>query len=85
MGSVFPNNCEVSAQEAAYRISSMPMKSRIVLFVNTDPLINRRAILKPAKAIATMEDDDDEGIFQSNIIARCLATFAANYTVTKKK
>ena len=43
LGSVFLNNREVSAQEAAYRILSMPMqkKSRTVLFVNTDPKSER--------------------------------------------
>ena len=95
--SAFLNNREVSSQEAAMRILSMPMKkmSRTVTFINTDPLSNRTAILKPKAALEAM-DDDDEDIFQSNIILRyavrpekfenmCLATFAANYSVSNRE
>ena len=53
---------------------------------------NRTAILKPMAVIEAM-DNDDEDIFQSNIICRyavrplilenlCLASFAANYSVS---
>ena len=96
LGSVFLNNREVSSQEAAMRILSIPMKklSRTVTFINTDPLSNRTAVLKPKAALEAM-DDDDEDIFQSNIIVRyavrpeklenmCLASFAANYSVSNR-
>ena len=94
LGAVFLNNREVSAQEAAMRILSLPMKrlSRNVTFINTDSLENRTAILKP-KAVIEAMDNDDEDIFQSNITCRyilrpvilenvCLASFAANYSVS---
>ena len=97
LGSVFLNNREVSSQEAAMRILSIPMKkmSRTVTFINTDPLSNRTAVLKPKAALQAM-DDDDEDIFQSNIIVRyavrpeklenmCLASFAANYSVSSRE
>ena len=91
LGSVFLNHRELSAQEAAYRILSIPMKklSRKVLFVNTDRESERTAVLKPKKDLDD-KDGDDEDIFQKNIIIRyasrpnsledmCLASFAANY------
>ena len=94
LGSVFLNNREVSAQEAAYRILSMPMqkKSRTVLFVNTDPKSERVAVLKSSKDLEH-KHNDDEDIFQKNIVIRyavrpaslegeCLATFASNYNVS---
>ena len=97
LGSVFLNNREVSSQEAAMRILSIPMKkmSRTVTFINTDPLSNRTAILKPKAVLETM-DDDDEDIFQGNIILRyavrperldnmCLASFAANYSMSSRE
>ena len=95
LGAVFLNNREVSAQEAAMRILSLPMKrlSRNVTFINTDSMENRTAILKP-KAVIEAMDNDDEDIFQSNITCRyavrpvileniCLASFAANYSVSR--
>ena len=96
LGSVFLNNRELSAQEAAYRILSLPMqrKSRTVIFVNTDPKSERVAILKPSKDLEH-KHNDDEDIFQKNIVVRyavrpdslegeCLATFASNYNVSYK-
>jgi hypothetical protein len=95
LGSAFLNNREVSAQEAAMRILSIPMRrlSRVVTFINTDPLENRTLVLKP-KAVLDQMEDDSEDIFQSNIISRysmrpailenrCLAFFASYYTVSK--
>ena len=95
LGAVFLNNREVSAQEAAMRILSLPMKrlSRNVTFINTDSMENRTAILK-SKAVIEAMDNDDEDIFQSNITCRyavrpvilenlCLASFAANYSVSR--
>ena len=97
LGSVFLNNREVSAQEAAMRILSMPMKrlSRTVVFINTDSPSNRTAILKPLKDLEGLEDDDED-IFQKNIISRysmrpskldemSLASFAANYVSNYEK
>ena len=97
LGSVFLNNREVSAQEAAMRILSMPMKSlcRTVVFINTDSPSNRTAILKPLKELEGLEDDDED-IFQKNIISRysmrpskldemSLASFAANYVSNYEK
>ena len=94
LGSVFLNNREVSAQEAAYRILSLPMqkKSRTVIFVNTDPKSERVAVLKPSKDLEH-KHNDDEDIFQKNIVVRyavrpaslegeCLASFASNYNVS---
>ena len=94
LGSVFLNNRELSAQEAAYRILSMPMqrKSRTALFVNTDPKSERVAVLKPSKDLEH-KHNDDEDIFQKNIVIRygvrpdslegeCLASFASNYNVS---
>ena len=93
LGSVFLNHREVSAQEAVYRILSLPLKqlSRTVVFVNTAPKEDRVSLLKPISQIENMEDDCEE-IFQTNLIDRyaarpdtlddmCLAEFAANYTV----
>ena len=50
MGSVFLTHREVSAQEAVYRILSLPLKllSRKVIFINTSPKEERVSLLKPA-------------------------------------
>ena len=75
------NNREVSAQEAVYRILSMPMQrqNRTVIFVNADPNSERVGFLKPSKDLEN-RDDDDEDMFQKDTIV-CLATFACNYNV----
>ena len=48
VGSSFLTHREVSAQEAVYRLLSLPMKqlSRSVVFVNTNPKHERIAVLK---------------------------------------
>ena len=48
IGSAFLTHREVSAQEAVYRLLSMPMKqlSRSVMFVDTNPKNERIAVLK---------------------------------------
>ena len=48
VGSAFLTHREVSAQEAVYRILSLPMKqlSRSVVYVNTNPTNERIAVLK---------------------------------------
>ena len=91
LGSVFLNHGEVSAQEAVYRILSLPLKqlSRNVVFVNTFPK-DRVSLLKPMSHIQNMEEDSED-IFLTSLIGRYsarpdaisdiwLAEFAANYT-----
>ena len=92
LGSVFLNHREVSAQEAVYRILSLPLKqlSRKVIFINTSSKNERTALLKPQRIIEAL-DEDSEDIYQTSLIDRyaarphnlshmCLAAFAANYT-----
>ena len=91
VGSAFLNHREVSAQEAVYRILSIPMKqlSRSVVFVDTNSKCNRIGVLKDLNAISQL-DDDDQNVFQKSLLDRyehrppsldtmCLAEFAANY------
>ena len=90
------NYREVSAQEAVYRILSIPMKqlSRTVVFVDTSPKNNRIGVLKDLNAISQLDDDDIQ-MFQKILIDRyehrphtldsiCLAEFAANYVTSYK-
>lgn len=92
VGSAFLNNREVSAQEAAFRLLSFPLKraSRKVVFVNTAPKEKRVSMLKPKRLLQDL-DEDDENIFctspldryssrPQNLEAMCLAEFAATYT-----
>ena len=91
VGSAFLTHREVSAQEAVYRILSLPMKqlSRSVVFVDTNPKNERIAVLK-GKQILSQLDDDDTNVFQKSLIDRyqhrpqelqsmCLAEFAATF------
>ena len=97
VGSAFLNNREVSAQEAAYRLLSLPLKRsiRTVVFVNTAPKEKRVSMLKPLSVLQDMPDDD-ENIFRTSLLDRyssrpheleniCLAEFAANYTTGGKE
>ena len=97
VGSVFLTNREVSAQEATYRVLSMPLRrcSRTVLFINTDNKESRVSLLLPLSKIQDL-DDNDENIYCKNILDRyssrpdtlediCLADFAANYTYSNEK
>jgi biopolymer transport protein ExbD len=92
IGSTFLNKREVSAQEVAYRLLSIPLRkfSRSVVFVNTDKKIERAGKLKSAAQLSN-KDDDDEDIFETSLIDRyaarpdslekiCLATFASQYS-----
>ncbi len=94
VGSAFLTHREVSAQEAAYRILSLPMKqlSRSVVFVDTNCRTDRIAVLKDKNALKDL-DEEDTNVFQKSLIDRyehrpnelqcmCLAEFAATY-VTK--
>ena len=91
VGNAFLTHREVSAQEAAYRILSLPMKqlSRSVVFVDTNPKNERIAVLKNTQELEQLEDDD-ANVFQKSLIDRyqhrpqivrsmCLAEFAATY------
>ncbi len=96
LGTAFLNHREISAQEAAYRLLSLPLKqsSRKVTFVNTTPKDKRVSLMKPISAIVAM-DDEDEGILCCSIVDRycskphnmentCLAEFAAKYSTGRQ-
>ena len=96
VGSAFLTHREVSAQEAVYRILSLPMKqlSRSVVFVDTNPKHERIAVLKNPDLLNQLEDDDTN-VFQKSLIDRyqhrpqqlasmCLAEFAATYVTSYK-
>ena len=91
VGTAFLKHREVSAQEAVYRILSLPMKqlSRFVVFVNTNPKHERIAVLKDTNSLSQL-DENDTNVFQKCLIDRyqrrpqtiqsmCLAEFAATY------
>ena len=90
VGSAFLTHREVSAQEAVYRLLSLPMKqlSRSVVFVDTNPKSERIAVLKDKTSLEL--DDEDTNVFQKSLIDRyqhrprqiqsmCPAEFAATY------
>ncbi len=96
VGSAFLTHREVSAQEAAYRMLSLPMKqlSRSVVFVDTNPKNERVAVLKDSASLKEL-DDDDTNVFQKSLIDRyehrpqelesmCLAEFAATFVTNYK-
>ena len=58
---------EVSAQEAVYRILSLPMKqlSRSVVIVDTNPKNERITVLKDNPTLREL-DDDDTNVFQKS-------------------
>ena len=91
VGSTFLTHREVSAQEAVYRILSLPMKqlSRSVVFVDTNTKSERIAVLKGKDMLSQLEDDDTD-VFHKSLIDRyqhrprelhdmCLAEFAATF------
>ena len=63
------NYREVSAQEAVYRILSIPMKqlSRTVVFVDTSIKNNRIGVLQDSNAISQLDDDD------TNVLQKALS------------
>lgn len=71
VGSAMLNNREVSAQEAAFRLLSMPLKRarRKVEFVNTAPKDKRASMLKFQKILQEM-DDNDENVFCTSPLDR---------------
>ena len=95
LGSVFLTNREVSAQEAVYRVLSMPLQrcSQSVVFINTDNKESRDVLLLPFSQLQKL-DDDNEDVYCKNIIDRyaarpkhcedmCLAQFAVSYTYNR--
>ena len=96
LGSVFLTNREISAQEAVYRVLSMPLRrcSRTTVFLNTDYKDSRDALLLPFAQLQKLEDNN-ENVYCKNIIDRyaarpqnlddmSLAEFAANYTYKRE-
>ena len=96
LGSVFLTNREVSAQEAVYRVLSMPLRrcSRTTIFLNTDHKDSRDSLLLPFTQLQKLEDND-ENVYCKNIIDRyaarpeklkhiCLTEFASNYTYKRE-
>ena len=71
VGTVFLNHREVRAQEAVYRLLSLPMKklTRDVVFINTTPKSERITVLKSSKYLNDLEDDDTN-VFCKSIIDR---------------
>ena len=59
VGNAFLTHREVSAQEAAYHILSIPMKQlrRSVVFVDTNPRNERIVVLKNSQALEQLEDN----------------------------
>ena len=89
VGSAFLTHREVSAQEAVYRILSIPTKqlSRSIVHVNINCKSERIAVLKDKISLSKL-DDEDTNVFQKSLIDRyihrpqklqsiCLAEFAA--------
>ena len=70
VGSAFLTHREVSAQEAVYRILSLPMKqlSRSVVFVNTNPKNERIAVLKDNASLSHLEDNDTQMCFRRALL-----------------
>ncbi|XP_060596137.1 uncharacterized protein LOC132750210 [Ruditapes philippinarum] len=92
----FLTHREVSAQEAVYRLLSLPLTqgSREVLFVATDMPEDRTRLFKSLEVLQRM-DEDDEDVYQTNLLDRysarpdnlediCLADFATNYKTSYK-
>ena len=97
VGNVFLSHREVSAQEAVYRLLSIPLKksSRQTLFVNTGMPETRVHILRPKRELEDLPEESED-IFQPNILDRyiarpksmedtCLADFTTNYRMDYEK
>ena len=92
IGSAFVDHREVSAQEAVYRLLSLPMKrlSSAVVFVDTNTKKDRIAVLKGRDAIDQL-DGEDTDVFKKSLVDiythrpeqlqnMCLAEFTASYS-----
>ena len=97
LGAAFLNNREVSAQEAVYRVLSLPLNrtSRKVVFINTSPKDRRVRMLKPMSVLKDMEEND-ENVFLTGLLGKyvarpdeleniSLAEFGAWYTYGGKR
>ena len=97
VGTTFLTHREVSAQEAVYRLLSIPMKqlSRAVVFVDTNPKKKRIHVLKTSEGLEKL-DKDSTKVFLKTLHDRyqhrprwlqsmCLAEFAAMYTTVYQK
>jgi hypothetical protein len=97
LASAFITHREISAQEAAYRLLSIPLKkmSRTVVFVSSSPKAERHAILKPLSQVTAMEDGEED-LFHTSLVDRyaarpdtlkdmCLAEFASLYATRGQK
>jgi hypothetical protein len=97
LGNVMLSHREVSAQEAVYRILSLPltMSSRRVLFVNTSLPKDRIRLLKGTKKMKQLPKNSTK-IFEENILDRyaarpkdlesmCLSEFAQFYRLENVK
>ena len=62
VGTAFLTNREVSAQEASYRLLSLPMRSlsRSVVF-NTNEEMNRVSVTKSTEQLCQLHDDNQDG------------------------
>ena len=93
LGNTFLNHRELLAQEAVYRLLSLPLResSRHVVYIPTGFLHERTRILKPSAILQNMGDNTTD-IFQPGILDKyaarpqradidglCLAEFVANY------
>ena len=67
----FLNHREVGAQEAVYRILSLPLKqfSRIVIFINSSPKQEQVTMLKPTYQLEKIDKDSDD-IYMTSLIDR---------------
>ena len=68
VGSAFLTHREVSAQEAVYKLLSIPMKQSVV-YVDTNPKQDRIAVSKDNTALSQLSDDDTN-VFQKSLIDR---------------
>ena len=91
VGTGFLNNREVSAQEAAFRMLSLPLKksTRVTVNINTSPIDKRVRLLKPTSVLQEMAGSDTN-VFYNSLIDKyaarpdflenvCLAEFAATF------
>ena len=97
IGNVFLTNVEIGAQEAVYLILQMPLRrsSRSVVFINTNQLSDRVALLKPyntlknmAKSSTSIEADNSIKRYQRRPVSMskyCLVDFIVWFEVVFPK
>ena len=64
----FLNHREVGAQEAVYRIRSLPLLSRKFIFINSSPKQERVTMLKPTTCQMEKIDKDSDDIYMTSLI-----------------